>query len=211
MMQKGLKTMDKPFVYADNAATTNVSDNALNAMLPYLKEQYGNPSSIYTLGMDAAKAVLNARRQVAEALDSARPSEIFFTSGGSEADNLAIKSAAEFGTKNGKRHIITTNIEHHAVLHTCEYLADHGFEVTYLPADEDGIITAEQVENAIREDTLTMFDIQKRLDIASRSFIQMKMLKPAIEQGYVLRAFPDKPSHPKQRYYLSEKGLKLVK
>ena len=140
MMQKGLKTMDKPFVYADNAATTNVSDNALNAMLPYLKEQYGNPSSIYTLGMDAAKAVLNARRQVAEALDSARPSEIFFTSGGSEADNLAIKSAAEFGTKNGKRHIITTNIEHHAVLHTCEYLADHGFEVTYLPADEDGII-----------------------------------------------------------------------
>jgi cysteine desulfurase len=154
MMQKGLKTMEKPFVYADNAATTNVSDNALNAMLPYLKEQYGNPSSIYTLGMDAAKAVLNARRQVAEALGAARPSEIYFTSGGSEADNLAIKSSAEFGAKNGKRHIITTNIEHHAVLHTCEYLEKHGFEVTYLPADENGIVTAAQVESAIREDTV---------------------------------------------------------
>lgn len=140
--------MEKRFVYADNAATTNVSDNALNAMLPYLKEQYGNPSSIYSLGMDAAKGVLNARKQVAEALGAARPSEIYFTSGGSEADNLAIKSASEFGAKNGKRHIITTNIEHHAVLNTCEYLEKHGFEVTYLHADSDGIISPDLVEKS---------------------------------------------------------------
>lgn len=145
--------MEKRFVYADNAATTAISDSAFNAMLPYLKEQYGNPSSIYSLGMDAAKGVLNARRQVAEALGAARPAEIYFTSGGSEADNMAVKSAAEIGAKNGKRHIITTNIEHHAVLHTCDYLEKHGFEVTYLPADKDGLITADQVENALRDDT----------------------------------------------------------
>lgn len=146
--------MEKRFVYADNAATTRVSESVLEAMLPYLTAQYGNPSSIYSLGMDAARAVLTARKQVADSLGAGRVSEIFFTAGGSEADNQAIKGAAELGAKNGKRHIITTNIEHHAVLNTCAYLEQHGFEVTYLPADSDGFITPQQVAEAIREDTV---------------------------------------------------------
>lgn len=172
--------MEKRFVYADNAATTNVSDNALNAMLPYLKEQYGNPSSIYSLGMDAAKGVLNARRQVAEALGAARPSEIYFTSGGSEADNLAIKSASEFGAKNGKRHIITTNIEHHAVLNTCEYLEKHGFEVTYLHADSDGIISPDLVEKAIRDETAVVSVMAVNNEIGS--------IQPINEIGEICRS-----------------------
>ncbi|ADU22208.1 cysteine desulfurase NifS [Ruminococcus albus] len=172
--------MEKRFVYADNAATTNVSDNALNAMLPYLKEQYGNPSSIYSLGMDAAKGVLNARKQVAEALGAARPSEIYFTSGGSEADNLAIKSASEFGAKNGKRHIITTNIEHHAVLNTCEYLEKHGFEVTYLHADSDGIISPDLVEKAIRDDTAVVSVMAVNNEIGS--------IQPINEIGEICRS-----------------------
>ncbi len=172
--------MEKRFVYADNAATTNVSDNALNAMLPYLKEQYGNPSSIYSLGMDAAKGVLNARKQVAEALGAARPSEIYFTSGGSEADNLAIKSASEFGAKNGKRHIITTNIEHHAVLNTCEYLEKHGFEVTYLQADSDGIISPDLVEKAIRDDTAVVSVMAVNNEIGS--------IQPINEIGEICRS-----------------------
>lgn len=145
--------MEKRLVYADNAATTRLSESALNAMLPYLTEQYGNPSSIYSLGMNAARAVLNARKQIADALGAFRVSEIFFTAGGSESDNQAIKGAAELGAKNGKRHIITTNIEHHAVLNTCAYLEQHGFEVTYLPADENGLVTPQQIANAVREDT----------------------------------------------------------
>ncbi|MCR5020690.1 cysteine desulfurase NifS [Ruminococcus sp.] len=172
--------MEKRFVYADNAATTNVSDNAFNAMLPYLKEQYGNPSSIYSLGMDATKGVLNARRQVAEALGAARPSEIYFTSGGSEADNLAIKSASEFGAKNGKRHIITTNIEHHAVLNTCEYLEKHGFEVTYLHADSDGIISTDLVEKAIRDDTAVVSVMAVNNEIGS--------IQPVNEIGEICRS-----------------------
>lgn len=152
--------LDKRFVYADNSATTKVSKKALDAALPYFCEQFGNPSSIYKLGMDSAKAVLKAREQVANALGAKRAGEIFFTSGGSEADNWAIRGAAQLGAKKGKKHIITTVFEHHAVLHTCKFLEDMGFEVTYLPVDKDGYITAEQVENAIREDTClvtTMF------------------------------------------------------
>lgn len=145
--------MNKRFVYADNSATTRVSDKALAAALPYFTEQYGNPSSIYTLGMDAAKAVLSARQQVADALGAQRVNEIYFTSGGSEADNWAIRGAAALGAKKGKKHIITTVFEHHAVLHTCDYLEKLGYEVTYLPVDENGLITAQQVEDAIREDT----------------------------------------------------------
>lgn len=150
---KGMIYLEKRFVYADNSATTRVSENALKAALPYFTQNYGNPSSIYSLGMDAAKAVLAARQQVADALGAAKVNEIYFTSGGSEADNWAIKGAAEIGAKKGKKHIITTVFEHHAVLHTCEYLEKQGFEVTYLPVDDKGLITAEQVENAIREDT----------------------------------------------------------
>lgn len=144
--------MEKRFVYADNSATTRVSDKALAAALPYFTEQYGNASSIYTLGMDAAKAVLKAREQVANAI-GAKVNEIYFTSGGSEADNWAIRGSALNGAKRGKKHIITTAFEHHAVLHTCEFLEKQGYEVTYLPVDENGLITAQQVADAIREDT----------------------------------------------------------
>lgn len=144
--------MEKRFVYADNSATTRVSENALQAALPYFTEQYGNPSSIYALGMNSAKAVLSAREKIADAL-GAKVNEIYFTSGGSEADNWAIRGCAENGAKKGKKHIITTVFEHHAVLHTCEYLEKQGFEVTYLPVGADGYVTAEQVEKAIREDT----------------------------------------------------------
>ena len=149
---KGMIYLDKRFIYADNSATTRVSKKALDAALPFFTEQYGNPSSIYTLGMDAAKAVLRAREQVADAL-GAKVNEIYFTSGGSEADNWAIRGAAQLGEKKGKKHIITTVFEHHAVLHTCDFLEKLGFEITYLPISDKGLITAKQVEDAIREDT----------------------------------------------------------
>lgn len=144
--------MEKRFVYADNAATTRVSERALKAALPYFTEQYGNASSIYMLGQNAAKAVLKAREQVANAI-GAKINEVFFTSGGSESDNWAIKGMAENGEKKGKKHIITTCFEHHAVLHTCQYLEKKGFEVTYLPVSDKGLVSVEDVKNAIREDT----------------------------------------------------------
>ncbi|MGN0632269.1 MAG: cysteine desulfurase NifS [Oscillospiraceae bacterium] len=144
--------MEKRFVYADNAATTRVTESVLNEMLPYFTEGYGNASSIYSLGMNAAKTVLASREKVAKAL-GAKTNEIYFTGGGSESDNWIIKGAAENGEKKGKKHIITTAVEHHAVLHTCNYLEKHGFEVTYLPVDENGLVSAEQVEKAIRPDT----------------------------------------------------------
>lgn len=144
--------MEKKFVYVDNSATTKVSEPVLKAMMPYLTDYYGNASSIYSIGMESAKAILAARQQVAAAL-GAKTSEIYFTSGGSEADNWAIKCAADVGAKSGKKHIITTIFEHHAVLHTCEYLEKHGFEVTYLPVDEMGLVHVEDVEKAIRPDT----------------------------------------------------------
>ncbi|MEG0570507.1 MAG: cysteine desulfurase NifS [Oscillospiraceae bacterium] len=140
------------FVYADNSATTKISDNVYNAMLPYLKEQYGNPSSIYSIGRDAKRAVEKAREQVAAGIN-AMPREIFFTSCGTEADNWAIKGVCEKLFKAGKNHIITTNFEHHAVLHTCEKLEKQGFEVTYLPVDEQGYITPDQVASAIKDTT----------------------------------------------------------
>ena len=152
MNRKVLDFMEKHFVYADNAATTRVSQKALEAALPYFTEEYGNASSIYTLGMNSAKAILKAREQVANAI-GAKINEIYFTSGGSEADNWAIRGSALNGEKKGKKHIITTCFEHHAVLHTCEFLEKQGFDVTYLPVDENGLITAKQVADAIREDT----------------------------------------------------------
>lgn len=144
--------MEKRFIYADNAATTAVSERVLKAMLPYFTEQYGNPSSIYKLGRDAQRAVEDSREKVAAAL-GCTPPEICFTSCGTESDNWAIRSTALRLGEKGKKHIITTNIEHHAVLHTCEYLAKQGFEITYLPVDSEGLVTAEQVADAIREDT----------------------------------------------------------
>ena len=142
----------KRFVYADNAATTPVSQTVLNAMLPYYTEKYGNPSSLYAVGREAKKALEEARENVANHL-GALPNEIFFTSGGSEADNWAIKGVAHELAKKGKKHIITSKFEHHAVLHTTEALEKEGFEVTYLEVYENGIVKPEDVEKAMREDT----------------------------------------------------------
>lgn len=139
-------------VYLDNAATTKTSLEVLKAMLPYFSEHYGNPSSIYSIGGEAKMAVDDARAAVAKAI-GAKPEEIYFTAGGSEADNWAIKMSAENLSKKGK-HIITSAIEHHAVLHTCEYLEKHGFEVTYVGVDADGIIKLDELEAAIRPDTI---------------------------------------------------------
>ena len=140
------------FVYADNAATTSVSKTALNAMMPYLTEQYGNPSSLYAFGQQAKEGLEAARKTVAECIN-AEPREIYFTSGGSEADNQAIVSAAKAGARKGKRHLISTAFEHHAVLHTLKKLEKEGFEVTLLDVHEDGVVRLEDLEAAIREDT----------------------------------------------------------
>ena len=139
-------------IYADNAATTKMSEAALNTMVSVIRENYGNPSSLYSVGQKAKETLEEARRTVAEAI-GADPREILFTSGGSEADNQAIRSAALRGRKNGKTHIVSTAFEHHAVLHTLEKLQDEGFEVTLLDVHEDGIVRPEEVEAAIREDT----------------------------------------------------------
>ena len=139
-------------IYMDNSATTPVKPQVLEAMLPYFSEKYGNPSSIYSLGSASKVAVENARNQVAKVL-GAQSKEIYFTGSGSEADNWAIKGVAYNQKKKGN-HIITTKIEHHAVLHTCEYLEKQGFEVTYLDVDEFGMIRLEDLENAITDKTI---------------------------------------------------------
>ena len=139
-------------IYADNAATTAMSDKAIGAMLPYLKEVYGNPSSLYSAGQVAKEALEEARAKIAKYLN-AEPREIYFTSGGSEADNQALRSLALNGERKGKKHIISTAFEHHAVLHVLKKLEKEGFEVTYLDVHENGLVTAEQVEKAIRPDT----------------------------------------------------------
>lgn len=140
------------FVYADNAATTSVSKTALDAMIPYLTTQYGNPSSLYSFAQEAKEALEEARKTVADII-GAEPKEIYFTSGGSEADNQAIVSMAKFGAIKGKKHLISTKFEHHAVLHTLKQLEKQGFEVTLLDVHEDGVVRLEDVETAIREDT----------------------------------------------------------
>lgn len=140
------------FVYADNAATTCVSKIALDAMMPYLTEQYGNPSSLYAFAQNAKEALENARKTVADII-GAQPKEIYFTSGGSEADNQAIVSMAKVGALKGKKHLISTKFEHHAVLHTLKKLEKEGFEVTLLDVHEDGVVRLEDLEAAVREDT----------------------------------------------------------
>ena len=140
------------YIYMDNAATTPVKKEVLEEMLPYFSEKYGNPSSVYSLGSASRVAVEKAREQVAKAL-GADKSEIFFTAGGSESDNWAIKGAAYKNRKKGN-HIITTKIEHHAVLHTCEYLEKQGFEVTYLDVDSDGLISLDDLKNSIKDTTI---------------------------------------------------------
>ena len=139
-------------IYADNAATTKMSPAALKAMVSCMEEQYGNPSSLYALGQQARDLVEQARADVA-AVIAAQPREITFTSGGSEADNQAIRSAAELGKRAGKRHIVSTAFEHHAVLHTLNRLEKEGFEVTLLPVHEDGLIRVEELKAALRPDT----------------------------------------------------------
>ncbi|MBR4753637.1 MAG: cysteine desulfurase NifS [Lachnospiraceae bacterium] len=139
-------------IYADNAATTKMSEAAIEAMLPYMKEIYGNPSSLYSIGQEAKEHLEDARKRVAAVL-GCEPKEVYFTSGGSEADNQAIISAARMGEKKGKKHIISTAFEHHAVLHTLEKLEKEGFEIELLDVHNNGIVTAGQVKDAIREDT----------------------------------------------------------
>ena len=139
-------------IYADNAATTRMSEKAIQAMVSVLREDYGNPSSLYSLGQKAKETLEDARGRIAGII-GAQPREILFTSGGSEADNQAIRTAAELGRKKGKKHIISTAFEHHAVLHTLEKLEKEGFEVTLLDVHGDGIVRPEELESAIREDT----------------------------------------------------------
>ena len=139
-------------IYADNAATTKMSENAINAMLPYMREVYGNPSSLYEIGQKAKEALEDARQRAAKVLNCGS-NEIYFTSGGSEADNQAIISAARIGERKGKKHIISTTFEHHAVLHTLKKLEKEGFEIELLDVHSNGIVSANQVADAIRDDT----------------------------------------------------------
>lgn len=144
--------MEKRIVYADNSATTNISDEVFEAMLPYLKDQYGNASSIYKLGRDAQKAIEESRAKVAKALN-ADPKEIFFTSCGTESDNWAIRGVCEKLKAKGKNHIVTSVFEHHAILHTCQYMERQGYEVTYIPVSDKGLINPEDIRNAITDKT----------------------------------------------------------
>ena len=139
-------------IYADNAATTRLSDTALAAMLPYLQQEYGNPSSLHSVGQRAQEALTDARARIAQRL-GCQPTEVIFTSGGSEADNQAIRSVAAWGKIKGKTHIISTAFEHHAVLHTLDALKKEGFTVTLLDVHEDGMVSAQQVEEAITDQT----------------------------------------------------------
>ena len=140
------------YIYVDNGATTRMSETAVKAMTPYMTEIYGNPSSLHSVGQRAAEALADARERIAACLNCS-PREVTFTSGGSEADNQAIISAARIGEKVGKKHIISTAFEHHAVLHTLNKLKKEGFDITLLDVHENGIVTAEEVEKAIRPDT----------------------------------------------------------
>ncbi len=170
--------MEKRFVYVDNAATTKVSQSVLDAMMPYLVEHYGNASSVYSIARTAKRAIEEARGKVAAAI-GAESREIYFTSCGTESDNWAIKGAAMRFASQEKKHIITSNFEHHAVLHTCEYLEKHGFEVTYLPVDNMGFISPEQVEKAIRPDTALVTIMYANNEIGT--------IQPIAEIGRVCR------------------------
>jgi len=145
-------TVENTAIYMDNSATTPVRKEVAEELIPYLIENFGNPSSIYDLGKTSKDAVENARKKVASAI-GAEENEIFFTSGGTESDNWAIKGIA-FANRNKGKHIITSSIEHHAVLHTCEWLEGQGFEVTYLPVDKYGMVSPEDLKNAIQDDTI---------------------------------------------------------
>ena len=166
-------------IYADNAATTKMCPAAIEAMLPFLDRIYGNPSSLHSVGQEAAEALADARQRIAACI-GADPGEIVFTSGGSEADNQAILSAARLGRQQGRQHIISTALEHHAVLHTLEKLKREGFEVTLLDVHENGIVLPEQVEEAIREDTCLVTVIYANNEIGT--------IQPIREIGAICRA-----------------------
>ena len=166
------------FVYADNAATTKMSKTAIDAMLPYMETYYGNPSSLHSVGQKAAEALQSARERIAACL-GCQPREITFTSGGSEADNQALLSAAKLGARKGKKHIISTAFEHHAILHSLKRLEKEGFEVELLPVGETGTITAQQVRDAIRDDTCLVTIMYANNEIGS--------ILPIAEIGAVCR------------------------
>jgi len=169
--------MSDRLIYMDNAATTAVRPEVLEAMMPYFTQHYGNASSIHTFGRAARRALENARKQVAAAL-GCEPREVYFTAGGSESDNWAIRCAVEARAKKGK-HIITSAIEHHAVLHTCEFMEKQGYEVTYLPVDEFGRVSVESVKNAIRPDTVLITIMAANNEIGT--------LQPIAEIGAVAK------------------------
>jgi len=169
--------MSERLIYMDNAATTSVRPEVLEAMMPYFTQYFGNASSIHSFGRGARRALENARKQVAAALHC-EPREVYFTAGGSESDNWAIRCAAKALEKKG-RHIITSAIEHHAVLHTCEYLQKQGYEITYLPVDESGRVSVEDVKNAIRPDTVLVSIMAANNEIGT--------LQPIREIGQITR------------------------
>ncbi|MCX7748046.1 MAG: cysteine desulfurase NifS [Clostridia bacterium] len=169
--------MGDKFIYFDHAATTAAKKEVVEAMIPYYSEKYGNASSIYSVGRESKKAIEEARDRVAKAL-GAQSKEIFFTGSGTEADNWAIKGVA-YANKGKGNHIITTSIEHHAVLHTCHYLESDGFEVTYLPVDDNGLVTAEQVREAIKPNTILITIMYANNEIGT--------IQPIAEIGKVAR------------------------
>ena len=173
----GWTSSGQPRIYLDNAATTPCAPQVVEAMLPYFTQVYGNASSVHTWGREAKRAVEAARRQVQKALNAAQPQEIFFTGGGSESDNWAIKGAA-LACRSG--HIITTAIEHHAVLHTCQWLEKQGFRVTYLPVDGEGRVHPADVDKAIREDTILVSVMAANNEVGT--------LQPIREIGEICRA-----------------------
>ena len=166
-------------IYADNAATTKMSRAAIDAMTDCMESHYGNPSSLYGLGQEAKERLEQARAEIASVIH-AGPAEIYFTSGGSEADNQAIRSGAAIGKKTGKRHIISTAFEHHAVLHTLKKLEEEGFEITLLPVHEDGLVRVEELEAAIRDDTCLVTVMFANNEIGT--------IQPIRELGAVCRA-----------------------
>lgn len=165
-------------VYADNAGTTALSKTALDAMMPYLTESYGNPSAIYSIGREAKKALEAARAKIAASI-GAKPEEIYFTGSGTESDNWALRGAAEIKSKKGK-HIITSSIEHHAISHTLEYLEKQGYEVTYLPVDAMGRISLDELKNTIRDDTILITIMTANNEIGT--------IQPIAEIGAIARA-----------------------
>jgi len=169
--------MDKKIIYMDHAATTYTAKEVVEAMLPYFSEEFGNPSSVYSIGQSNKTALDLARKQVASAIN-AQPDEIYFTNGGTESDNWALKGVAFANERKGK-HIITTSIEHHAILHSCEWLAFRGFEITYLPVDKYGMVSPDSVEKAIRTDTILISIMYANNEVGT--------IQPIVEIGKIAR------------------------